>query len=209
MDVRARVRRAVSHPSPRTRLGLFVAAAAVAAVAVASLKPAPQILAGAIALAGIAVLTAVTEYARKREQGEVLEVLDAAERARLLREFVAAREAERRALWERLHDQVLQTTAGNLLRLDAARMLLGEGRVEEAHSLMEQAARTERKIFDDIRRLMTGMHIEPSTAPSDDPLQVVVAIPQPDTAPPVSGLSDGESLRRTWPRPRRPGSVAP
>lgn len=122
---------------------------------------------------------------RRSERGEMLEVLEAAERARLLREFVAAREGERRALWEFLHDRVLQTTAGNLLRLDAARMLLEEGRVEEARVLVGEAARTERKIFDDLRRAMTRMRIEPSRTPSDDPLQVVVAIPEPDPAPPV------------------------
>lgn len=122
---------------------------------------------------------------RRSERGEAVEVLESAERARLLREFVAAREGERRALWEFLHDQILQTTAGNLLRLDAARMLLEEGRVEEAHALVGEAARTERKIFDDLRRAMTGMRIEPPSTPSDDPLQVLVAIPDPDPAPPV------------------------
>jgi signal transduction histidine kinase len=122
---------------------------------------------------------------RVRERREVVEVLGAAERARLLREFVAARARERRALWERLHDEVLQTTAGNLLRLDAARMLLEEGRVEEARALLAESARTERQVFDDLRRLMAAMNVEPSKVPSEDPLQVLVAIPEPDPAPPV------------------------
>jgi signal transduction histidine kinase len=123
--------------------------------------------------------------ALRGERAQVHGVLEAAERARMLREFVAAREGERRALWESLHDQVLQTTAGNLLRLDAARMLLEEGRTEQARALLAEAARTERQIFDDLRRLMTGMRIEPSKTLSDDSFEVVVAVPEPETAPPV------------------------
>jgi hypothetical protein len=112
-------------------------------------------------------------------------VLEAAERARMLREFVAAREGERRALWESLHDQVLQTTAGNLLRLDAARMLLEEGRTEEARVLLAEAARTERQIFDDLRRLMTGMGIEPPMTPGS-PLEIGAAVSELGPAsPPV------------------------
>ena len=122
---------------------------------------------------------------RIRERRQVVEVLGAAERARLLRGFVAARARERRALWERLHDEVLQTAAGNLLRLDAARMLLEEGRIEEARTLVAESSRTERQVFDDLRRLMATMNIEPSRIPSEDPLQVLVAIPEPDPAPPV------------------------
>lgn len=122
---------------------------------------------------------------RFREHRQVVEVLSAAERARLLREFVAARERERRTLWERLHDEVLQTTAGNLLRLDAARMLIEEGRTEEARALLAESSRTERRVFDDLRRLMAAMNVEPSRIPSEDPLQVLVAIPEPDPAPPV------------------------
>jgi signal transduction histidine kinase len=120
-----------------------------------------------------------------RERREVVEVLSAAERARLLREFVAARARERRALWERLHDDVLQTTAGNLLRLDAARMLLEEGREEEARTLLAESSRTERQLFDILRRLMAEMNVEPTRMPSEDPLQVVVAVPEPDPASPV------------------------
>jgi signal transduction histidine kinase len=120
-----------------------------------------------------------------RERREVIEVLSAAERARLLREFVAARARERRALWERLHDDVLQTTAGNLLRLDAARMLLEEGREEEARTLLAESSRTERQLFDILRRLMAEMNVEPTRMPSEDPLQVVVAVPEPDPASPV------------------------
>ena len=119
-----------------------------------------------------------------RERREVIEVLSAAERARLLREFVAARARERRALWERLHDDVLQTTAGNLLRLDAARMLLEEGREEEARTLLAESSRTERQVFDVLRRMMAEMNVEPRM-PSEDPLQVVVAVPEPDPASPV------------------------
>jgi signal transduction histidine kinase len=103
----------------------------------------------------------------------------------MLREFVAARERERRALWESLHDQVLQTTAGNLLRLDAARMLLEEGRIEEARVLLAEAARTERQIFDDLRRLMTGMGIEPPMTPGS-PIGIGVAVSELGPAsPPV------------------------
>lgn len=123
--------------------------------------------------------------ALREERTEVNGVLEAAERARMLREFVAAREGERRALWESLHDQVLQTTAGNLLRLDAARMLLEEGRTEEARVLLAEAARTERQIFDDLRRLMTGMGIEAPTTPDDTAIEVVATIPEPSAAPPV------------------------
>ncbi|MGH2683209.1 MAG: hypothetical protein ACRDIX_08255 [Actinomycetota bacterium] len=108
----------------------------------------------------------------------MVEVLKAAERARLLREFVAAREGERRALWDRLHDQVLQTSAGNLLRLDAARVLLEEGRDAQAGTLLTEAARTERQIFGDLRRLMGEMNVDPLGMPGDDPLQVLVAIPE-------------------------------
>ena len=120
-----------------------------------------------------------------RERRQVVEVLGAAERARLLREFVVARARERSALWERLHDEVLQTTAGNLLRLDAARMLLEEGRVEEARALLAESSRTERQVFDDLRRLMAEMNVQPSRMPSEDPLQVLVAIPEPDPVRPV------------------------
>ena len=120
-----------------------------------------------------------------RERRQVVEVLGAAERARLLREFMAARAGERSALWERLHDEVLQTTAGNLLRLDAARMLLEEGRVEEARALVAESSRTERQVFDDLRRLMAEMNVQPSRMPSEDPLQVLVAIPEPDPVRPV------------------------
>jgi signal transduction histidine kinase len=120
-----------------------------------------------------------------RERREVIEVLSAAERARLLREFVAARARERRALWERLHDDVLQTTAGNLLRLDAARMLLEEGREEEARTLLAESSRTERQVFDVLRRMMAEMNVEPTRIASEDPLQVVVAVPEPDPTSPV------------------------
>jgi signal transduction histidine kinase len=130
-------------------------------------------------------LAGAGRLARLRERRQVVEVLGAAERARLLREFVAARARERRALWERLHDEVLQTAAGNLLRLDAARMLLEEGRIEEARTLVAESSRTERQVFDDLRRLMAAMNVEPSRIPSEDPLQVLVSIPEPDPTPPV------------------------
>jgi signal transduction histidine kinase len=141
----------------------------------------PVLFAIAIALGGAAAAT----LARLGERREIVDVLGAAERARLLREFVAARQGERRALWERLHDEVLQTTAGNLLRLDAARMLLEEGRIEEARRLVAESSRTERQVFDDLRRLMATMNVQPSRTPGEDPLQVVVDIPEPDPAPPV------------------------
>jgi signal transduction histidine kinase len=145
----------------------------------------PFVLAGTIALGSASALAASTQLKRLRERHRVVEVLEAAERARLLREFVAAREGERRVLWERLHDQVLQTTAGNLLRLDAARVLLEEGRIDQATALVAESARTERQIFDDLRRLMAGMTVDPLGMPGGDPLQVQVSIPELELAPPV------------------------
>ena len=186
MDVRARVRRALPRPSPRVRLAWFLAGAGTAAAVAGTAAESPVLLGGAIALGGASALAATTRLQRIRERRQVVDVLGAAERARLLREFVAARERERRALWERLHDEVLQTTAGNLLRLDAARMLLEEGRVEEARTLLVESSRTERQVFDDLRRLMAAMNVEPSRMPSEDPLQVLVAIPEPDPARPVA-----------------------
>jgi signal transduction histidine kinase len=189
MDVHARARRALSRPSPGGRLVLFVAlflaGLAAAVVVTVSFDPSPFVLVGSIALGGASALAARTELKRLRERHRVVEVLEAAERARLLREFVAAREGERRELWERLHDQVLQTTAGNLLRLDAARVLLEEGRIDQAGALLAEAARTERQIFDDLRRLMAGMNVDPLGMTGGDPLQVLVAIPERQPAPPV------------------------
>jgi signal transduction histidine kinase len=185
MEVRARVRRALPRPSPRVRLAWFLAGAAIAVAVAGTAAASPILLGGAIPLGGASALAVTTRIVRTRERREVVAVLSAAERARLLREFIAARERERRALWERLHDDVLQTTAGNLLRLDAARMLLEEGRAEEAIRLLTESSRTERRVFDDLRRLMAAMNVEPSRTPSEDPLQVLVAIPEPQAAPPV------------------------
>jgi signal transduction histidine kinase len=190
MDVLAAVRRALSRPSPRVRLALLSTAAATAVAVTAAMDPSPTLLAGTFAVGGGLALAAGTELRRARERHQVVEVLEAAERARLLREFVAAREGERQVLWERLHDQVLQTTAGNLLRLDAARVLLDEGRDAEARALMTEAARTERRVFDDLRRLMAEMNVDPLRMPGADPLQVLVSVPEPEPAPPV-GESSG------------------
>ncbi|HEV8681757.1 MAG TPA: hypothetical protein VGS09_03130 [Actinomycetota bacterium] len=189
MDVRVRARGAMTRPSPKFRLALFLAlflaGAATAVAMTVSFDPSPFALAGTIALGSASALAVATELKRSRQRHRVVEVLEAAERARLLREFVAAREVERRALWERLHDEVLQTTAGNLLRLDAARVLLEEGRIEQAGALMTEATRTERQIFDDLRKLMAGMNVDPLRMPGPDPLQVLVAIPEREPAPPV------------------------
>jgi signal transduction histidine kinase len=190
MDVRAAVRRALSRPSPRVQLALFSIAAATAVAVTAAVDPSPPLLAGTFAVGGGLALAAGTELKRARERHQVLEVLEAAERARLLREFVAAREGERQVLWERLHDQVLQTTAGNLLRLDAARVLLEDGRDAEARALMTEAARTERRVFDDLRRLMAEMNVDPLRMPGADPLHVLVSVPEREPAYPV-GESPG------------------
>jgi signal transduction histidine kinase len=163
----------------------LLAGAGIAAAIVGTALSSPVLLGAAMALAGASALVTTTRLVRPRERRQVVEVLGAAERARILREFVAARERERRALWERLHDEVLQTTAGNLLRLDAARVLLEEGRIEEARSLVTESSKTERQVFDDLRRLMAAMNVAPSRIPSEDPLQVLVAIPEPSPAPPV------------------------
>lgn len=191
MDVRARARRALTRPSPRVRLTLMLVALIAgftAALAVTvSLDPSTFVLGGGLALGGASALALTTRIRRSRERHRVVEVLEAAERARLLREFVAAREMERRGLWERLHDEVLQTTAGNLLRLDAARVLLEEGRIEQAGALMAEAGRTERQIFDDLRKLMAGMNVDPLGMPHVDPLQVLVAIPEREPAAPPGG----------------------
>jgi hypothetical protein len=128
-------------------------------------------------------LTALLRPRRTRERREAEEVLGAAERARLLREFVAGRELERRAVWERLHDEVLQTTAGNLLRLDAARVLLEEGRLEQAGALMVEAASTERRIFEDLRRLMAEMNVDP-LGTSSHSLGALLSVPEPQPASP-------------------------
>jgi signal transduction histidine kinase len=189
MDVGARARRALTRSSPRVRLTLIlavlVAGMATAVAVTVSFDPSPFVLGGTIALGAASALAVTTRLRRSRERRRVLEVLEAAERARLLREFVAAREIERRGLWERLHDQVLQTTAGNLLRLDAARVLLEEGRIEQAGALMAEAGRTERQIFDDLRKLMAGMNVDPLGMPRADPLQVLVAVPEREPAPRV------------------------
>ena len=189
MDVRTGARRALPHPSPKVRLGvflvLFVAGSAAAVSLMVSFNPSPLVVAGTIVLSAGSAMAVATEVRRLRERRGVIEVLEAAERARLLREFVAAREGERRTLWERLHDDVLQTTAGNLLRLDAARVLLEEGRIDQARAIMSEAARTEREIFDDLRQLMAGLNVDPLGVPGRDPLQVLVAIPESERQPPV------------------------
>jgi signal transduction histidine kinase len=194
MDVGTGARRALPHPSPKVRLGvflvLFVTGSAAAVSLMVSINPSPLVVTGTIVLGAASAIAVATEVKRLRERHGVIEVLEAAERARLLREFVAAREGERRTLWERLHDDVLQTTAGNLLRLDAARVLLEEGRIDQARALMSEAARTERRIFGDLRRLMAGLSVDPLGNPGGDPLQVLVAIPEPEREPPVEKSPD-------------------
>lgn len=141
---------------------LALPAGAVVLVLGAATVPQPRSVAAAIgAAAGALAAWAALRVASGREHRQAADARDAAGRARLLRQLLEARADERRRLWEGLHDLVLQTTAGNLLRLDAARLLLAEGRTQDAVGLLQEAVRTERGVFDDLRRLMAEMGVEP------------------------------------------------
>ncbi|MGH2683208.1 MAG: hypothetical protein ACRDIX_08250 [Actinomycetota bacterium] len=60
MDVRARARRALSHPSPGVRIALYVAVTATVAVVTASVSASPLLVAGTIVLGAASALAAAT-----------------------------------------------------------------------------------------------------------------------------------------------------
>lgn len=75
--------------------------------------------------------------------------------------LVSAREEERRRLRRDLHDGVGPTLAGSLMKVEAARRLVGGASPEELERLLDDLARETRGAIDDVRRL--AYELRPTT----------------------------------------------
>jgi two-component system NarL family sensor kinase len=84
-----------------------------------------------------------------------------AELRRSRERLVSAREEERRRLRRDLHDGVGPTLAGSLMKVEAARRLVGRASPEELERLLDELARETRVAIDDVRRL--AYELRPTT----------------------------------------------
>ncbi len=116
---------------------------------------------GLLALGGLAVgivfaaTLALHLLRSERERHEVVE----AERTRLSDQLITAEQEERRRLALFLHDTSVQSLSGIALMLDAARASVGEGRVEEAQTVIASSLERLRGAIRGLRDL--SFNLEP------------------------------------------------
>ena len=83
----------------------------------------------------------------------------ASQQARLAEQLITAEQDERRRLALFLHDGPVQSLSGIALMLDAVRQAIDEGRLDEAHQILEAALERHRDTIRSLRDL--SFNLEP------------------------------------------------